>query len=109
MCQHATLGLREIKDVVERGMRIGDYDLQKTCDGCPEQYDVYKGTEQVGYLRLRHGLFTARYPDVEGKVVFSSNPRGDGEFEDEERINHLVAAIQSIDDEVQKRERLCRD
>ena len=25
----------------------------QTCVGCPEQYDVYDGKEQVGYVRLR--------------------------------------------------------
>ena len=25
----------------------------KTCDACPEQYDVYQGDKKVAYIRLR--------------------------------------------------------
>ena len=37
---------------------------------CPEQYDVYFGDFQIGYLRLRHGSFSASYPDYTGETVF---------------------------------------
>ena len=29
--------------------------FEQTCAAYPEQYDVWKGDEQVGYVRLRHG------------------------------------------------------
>ena len=38
--------------------------LVNTCDACPEQYDVFRGEEKVGYLRLRWGSFTAECRDV---------------------------------------------
>lgn len=78
-------------------MKIGNYELEQTCWGCPEQYDVYRDGKQVGYLRLRHGHFRADVPDCGGKTVYSSNPRGDGIFEDDEREIHLNAAIAAID------------
>ena len=35
------------------------FKLVQTCGACPEQYDVYEGDEEVGYMRLRHGHFHA--------------------------------------------------
>lgn len=37
--------------------------FHKTCDMCPEQYDVYKGKKYVAYIRLRSGWLRV-YPDV---------------------------------------------
>jgi hypothetical protein len=74
-----------------------DYILTLTCDSCPEQYDVELEGQEVGYLRLRHGLFTAQFPDVEGREVYEAETDGDGYFTDEERDRHLRAAIEAID------------
>lgn len=79
---------------------IDGYKLVCTCMACPEQYDVFQvnedGTEkEVAYLRLRHGLFYAACP-FGGVVVYTSNVRGDGIFEDDERQYHLNAAIQKV-------------
>ena len=53
-------------DVKLKSLRIGKeingYLLVMTCECCPEQYDVYKNDEKVGYLRLRHGVFTVDCP-----------------------------------------------
>lgn len=71
--------------------------LESTCRACPEQYDVFFGDFQIGYLRLRHGFFRADYPDVGGDTVYSSHTRGDGCFEDNvERTHHLVPAIKAL-------------
>lgn len=78
-------------------MKILGYELRKTCNACPEQYEVFKGEKQVGYLRLRHGSFTAEVPDVFGELVHESEPEGDGIFEDHERMTHLINAINCID------------
>lgn len=76
---------------------IHGYNLVLTCVACPEQYDVFdsKGT-QVGYLRLRHGSFTVSCPDYNGELVYQAYPKGDGIFEDDERIEHLTQAILAI-------------
>lgn len=34
----------------------GEYELLQTCEACPEQYDVIRDNQCVGYLRLRHGF-----------------------------------------------------
>lgn len=76
-------------------MIIKGYRLEKTCDACPEQYDVYKDGAKVAYLRLRHGSFRA---EVNGITVYTAYPQGDGVFEEDERMYYLVLAIKAIDD-----------
>jgi hypothetical protein len=70
-----------------------------TCSACPEQYDVYLGTKQVGYVRLRWGHLYCDYPDVSGEDLYSY------EFEEgfkgcfdseEERLDHLKLIAQAI-------------
>jgi hypothetical protein len=68
-----------------------------TCSACPEQYDVFDGDRQVGYLRLRHGWFRADCPDAGNETVHEAYPRGDGVFDDEdERVAHLTEAVKKI-------------
>lgn len=90
-------------------MKINGYDLVETCGACPEQYDVFKGGSQVGYLRLRHGYFRAETPDCGGVTVYSANPEGDGIFEDWERDNHLSLAIEAIDKYVNRTHQMNED
>jgi len=75
---------------------IMGYSLCQTCFACPEQYEVFLNGEQVGYLRLRHGHFTAETPDCGGELVYESEPRGDGSFEEDEREAELTNAIRAI-------------
>lgn len=68
-----------------------------TCESCPEQYDAFAGKEQVGYLRLRHGVFDVRVPDTNGETVLIAYPQGDGRFIDEdERSTYLFIAKKKI-------------
>jgi len=77
-------------------MIINGYELIKTCNESPEQYDVKKDGEQVAYLRLRHGCFTAECPDVRGELVYEAEPEGDGMFNQDEREGFLSAAIDTV-------------
>lgn len=72
-------------------MDIKGLNFIRTCDACPEQYDVYdKNKNLVGYVRLRHGYLYAEYPDVGGEMVYEAYPEGDGIFKnDDERKYHL--------------------
>ena len=81
-----------------------DYRLVLSCPACPEAWEVFLGGREVGYLRLRHGHFTARFPDHWGKVVFeTTETQGDGCFADEkERMRNLKKAITRIHREVKK-------
>lgn len=71
--------------------------LVLTCQACPEQYDVFLGGEEVGYLRLRHGAFRAWYPNfMSDEIVYSANPKGDGIFYPEERDHYLTEAVKAL-------------
>lgn len=76
--------------------------LDLTCSACPEQYDAYLGEEQVGYLRLRHGEFRVDFPDCGGETIYEAHPRGDGEFEDDERDFYLNEARKAIEKKLAK-------
>lgn len=80
------------------------YTLDKTCDACPEQYDVFdaKG-HKVAYLRLRHGQFYAQINET-SDIVYKSITVGDGMFEEDERDGYLQAAIDAIDDRLHRRD-----
>jgi hypothetical protein len=68
--------------------------LIKTCEGCPEQYDVFNGDDLIGYMRLRHGYFRAEYPV--DNIVYEAYPTGDGVFEYDERHKYLNEASLAI-------------
>lgn len=78
---------------IEQSFTIMGCTLRLTCYACPEQYDVYRDDKQIGYLRLRHGNFTAEYPDVGGKLVLEAQPMGDGVFLVQERLYWLTKAV----------------
>lgn len=78
-------------------LEIDGLKLVCTCGACPEQYDVFDAQgKQVGYLRLRHGHFRADYPDCGGETVYESDTKGDGVFDDEERMVEIKKAIAAI-------------
>lgn len=70
--------------------------LIQTCGACPEQYEYLINGKRAGYLRLRHGYFYAAFPDVGGKVVYESYPKGDGVFYPDERVLELDNAIGAL-------------
>lgn len=77
-------------------MDISDIELVETCGACQEQYDAYIKGVQVGYLRLRHGIFTVDFPDSGGRRLLTEYPDGDGIFTSEERDGFLYKAKQAI-------------
>lgn len=70
----------------DRGDRtILGLDLIRTCQGCPEQYDVFANNLPVGYIRLRHGRLSVDAPYCGGESVMETIADEDfGEFRDEE-------------------------
>lgn len=70
--------------------------LEQTCYACPEQYDVFLDGEQVGYLRLRHGVFRCDYLACGGKTLYYAYCDSDGIFSDEERNEYIPKAIHAI-------------
>lgn len=77
-------------------MNILGCELIRTCHAFPEQYDVKYNGVMIGYLRLRHGEFRADYPDVNGETVYSSEPNGDGMFDEDEREPELTKAVSAL-------------
>ena len=74
-------------------MIIKGLNFKCTCSACPEQYNVFDNNENiVGYVRLRWGGLTCKYPDVGGKLIYEASI-GDGwcgSFESEtQRLRHL--------------------
>jgi hypothetical protein len=70
----------------------------------PERYDITLDATgdaaahaTIGYLRLRHGHFSAEVAERDGEIVFEAWPSGDGMFDDDERVRHLEAAVLCLD------------
>lgn len=79
------------------------FDLVMTCGACPEQYDVFRDGSRVGYLRLRHGHFSAEYEDCGGPLVYEAETVGDGVFDDSERELHIGNALLAISHHIKAR------
>lgn len=73
----------------------------KTCDICPEQYDVYKGCVLVAYVRFRCGRLTAFCPNSRGRKIYGR------ELPDEYPLRECYKAEieEAISREVKKNER----
>ena len=91
-------------------MIIQELDFRETCGACPEQYDVFKGGRQVGYVRLCWGTVTCDYPYCGGDTIyFHSFDTGwkdcfDGPEERETYLNRIAAAIRAaLEQEKQER------
>tara|TARA_R110000868_G_scaffold117108_9_gene311154 strand:- start:152 stop:421 length:270 start_codon:yes stop_codon:yes gene_type:complete len=77
-------------------MKIGKYRLEGG-GMCPEQYRVFDGEKEVGYLRLRHGDFRADWTEGKTVTVYRACPNGDGGFDGDEREKYLAEAVNAID------------
>jgi len=49
--------------------------LVKTCNACPEQYDVYNesGLDQIGYIRFRFGQLEVHPTGMYDEVLWETN------------------------------------
>lgn len=76
-------------------MEINGYKFVRTCDACPEQYDVFKGDIEVGWVRLRYGTLSAYYM---GGLIYSREFDDEydefkGEFSSDEEREHCLEVI----------------
>lgn len=73
---------------------IGKFVFNKTCEAWPEQYDVYRGSKQVAYIRLRMGRLSVSVPDVGGEVIYYKDYKNDSAkgyfYTQEERMKYLT-------------------
>ena len=94
---------------VPQSVTINELNLEMTCGGVPEQYDVFdKEGELVAYFRLRHGTFTAVVPDVGGKLIYhmeyleEDDEYRPGMFAPLERRRYLTEAILAVEKAIKK-------
>lgn len=69
----------------------------------PEQYDVFEGNKEVGYIRLRDNIFRVDYPihhmELNGKTIFELKIKGNGTFINRaERKKYLTKAVDLINE-----------
>jgi hypothetical protein len=82
-------------------MNFNGLRFELTCGACPEQYDVYKDENLVGYVRLRWGRLRCDYPDVGGETIYEYCFEEDDGFKgcfnsDEERDFHLTEISKAL-------------
>lgn len=82
----------------------------KTCDACPEQYDVFdENGYKVAYVRLRHGWLSVECPTniiTDDNVIFGMSTEGDGSLTSREKpivmdmvksaINHWIDTREEV-------------
>jgi hypothetical protein len=83
----------QYEEVIERIGLLG-LTFWRTCEMCPEQYDVClgDGDKQVAYVRLRHSLLTVHMPDVNGELIYDhefDEPNRGSFHDDDERDDYL--------------------
>lgn len=68
--------------------------LNRTTSSLPEQYDAFDLQHRlIGFLRIRHGVFTVEAPDIGGAVVYMAKvSECSCCFADNERIEFLAKA-----------------
>lgn len=66
-----------------------------TCGSSPEQYEVFKGKEHVGYVRLRYGYLSCEYPDLCGELLYEYEFSDFllGSFDSEEQRKYYLGKI----------------
>ena len=82
------------------------YEFVKTCERCPEQYDVFLNGEYVAYVRLRFGYLTVELGEVgSDNVVYEKEFDNEwkGEFETEaERQKYLSEILEVLNEQICK-------
>jgi len=73
--------------------------FEMTCGACPEQYDVFKGDDKVGYMRLRWGHFTFAN-NTAYDIIFVCGSTEDsgwgGTFESEEQRQEVFKLCENV-------------
>ena len=74
-----------------------------TCGACPEKYDVFKGNEQVAYVRLRHGWLYVSDPSmndiwwqIDDTDDVTPQLKGDGIFDSPEERYYFLNKIADV-------------
>ena len=74
-----------------------------TCSQSPEQYDVYKGDEEVGYVRYRFGNLSADYTVMGDEDLLSETlPEETGILTEQQRAFWLPYIAKLINKRIEK-------
>lgn len=69
--------------------------LEELCSDYPEAYNLFIQDKEVGYLKVRGGIFSVEY-DLTSKIIFTTVVDGDGCFCDHERDYFLRKGIKEV-------------
>ena len=93
----------DIESQTGRGWAKDEYTIDgvkftRTCMACPEQYDVTKGGQEIGYVRLRHGILNAEYTygDKDEFVYARRYEDARGRFESDDERKVVLQRIANI-------------
>ena len=83
-------------------MKTEELELKRTCESCPEQYDVIYNGKRVGYIRYRSGLFTCQ-PVIEGSIsnpylIYKTDDYFENEIQDDKREKWLNDCLIALTD-----------
>lgn len=88
--------------MVNNEIKIEDIDfssleirLEELCSDYPEAYNLFIQDKEVGYLKVRGGIFTVEY-DLTSQIIFTIRVDGDGCFCDYERDFFLRKGIKEV-------------
>ena len=90
----------EVGKLICKTQDIKGLTFKLTCGGFPEQYDVFKGSKQVAYVRLRHGWLYVSDPSMDNIWWETDDCEdtdyllcGDGNFETPEERYYFLNKI----------------
>jgi hypothetical protein len=86
----------------EDKFEFGPLTVIRSSYACPEAYSVYYENNQIGYLRLRHGIFRVDYYPLQlhkigvedsRETIYEACAMADGIFDDYERNVTVTMAL----------------
>lgn len=83
-------------------LHIKGFCLRKYSGCCPEQWEVYKSEELVGFLRLRNGIFSVYNEATDEKIFSIINCEGGGMFKENERRKYLTIGVRELNNWLNK-------
>ncbi|KRA41681.1 hypothetical protein [Devosia sp. Root635] len=83
-------------EAVYAKLSVSGLRMERTCSAAPEQYEIFRGDDAAGYIRVRWSRFTVDYPSAGDEILFDGSTDGFAAFTDSERDSYLLMAIDLI-------------
>lgn len=71
MSEHHDMKEEYVFDIDFKIVDFGDMTVEGHADIFLEQFDVLRDGQKVGYVRVKHGSCSVRYPDVSGVAILN--------------------------------------